>query len=210
LAQASGLRKSALHRHWTNCVNRRRLAELKQRRSPSLSEGRAFVQWPDQPCPALGPDDWLVVVTFEKTALDKVGNPRALLHRALVEEAEREHLQQFPSAVIASDVSETNTATNGISECVAADDTSSDSPPCEVGEQLLLATTSANQGALGTLKSECEHDWRNVAASVIRCQRCGAQQDQPVVLGINSPSILGKSAVNHCHQSNGKHATSED
>jgi hypothetical protein len=45
VAQACGISKSALHRHWVGCRARRRLAELKQRKMGV--EGKCVVLWPE-------------------------------------------------------------------------------------------------------------------------------------------------------------------
>jgi len=75
LAQQCGFSKSALHRHWSRCANRRRLAEIKNRRQGVKAETRIAVQWPGDPTP-----DADVVVAVSYDVLDRalLKNPAAL------------------------------------------------------------------------------------------------------------------------------------
>jgi hypothetical protein len=189
LAQASGLSKSALHRHWTNCVHRRRLAELKQRRAPADYESRTVVSWPDGSLTLNGlpfdgkftEHDILLRVAYKEVVIRELGNPTALITQDLLDEAASEHRERFPSATI---------ATEEVSR--SHDATVIDAAPCEVGEResrvqanLLEVTAAENQGSNRTLKKECEHVWRDVAAGIKRCIHCAEQRNDFQVTGIS-------------------------
>jgi hypothetical protein len=64
--------------------------------------------------------------------------------------------------------------TEEVSESVAADDTFSDVTPCEVGDRQGAEVENRNYPII--VKSECEHVWRDVAASVTRREKCGEQK----------------------------------
>jgi|SRR5579862_7778808 len=94
LAAKCGLSKSSLHRHWTTCVNRRRLAELKQRREPK-GESRVVVVWPSGECnvgtasvdfSTVTDNDWILNVVHEAGV---VRNPGGLVNAALAEDEQR-------------------------------------------------------------------------------------------------------------------------
>lgn len=64
LEKRSGFSRSALSRHGRRCIAVQTLTTYRDNKFHPETD-RAIVRWPNQTIPALGPNDWLVAVSFE-------------------------------------------------------------------------------------------------------------------------------------------------
>jgi hypothetical protein len=115
IAARSAFSKSSLYRHRDKCLPKSIVSRHRDRVMTAQTPGRIVVQWPpDYDGPSLttvkrgntvpfdpkdfGENDALIVVTFETTPLDEIGNPGALVTPNLIGEALREDAERFPIA----------------------------------------------------------------------------------------------------------------
>ena len=103
-----GPSKSAWHRHMHTCYRRRKFYGIGQRHSDV--EERIIVERPDGSfwlgCERFNgkfrENDVLLTISYVTTPLHEIGNPKALISPAMIDEAEQEHRQRFPEAKIAA------------------------------------------------------------------------------------------------------------
>ena len=185
IAARSAFSRAGLSRHRRDCLGIRREDKAKNkaacvRHATGIAQAGQFrlhvVYGDDEPQEPLGESDWLIRVQYFQPALHEYGNPRALIS-SVFDEATRAHLARFPSARISTDA---------------------DAPPSE--EFLRQSELAANEflpvinlpepepppapPAAEPTPSACSHVWREVAASVTRCEACGEQKPVLQVAGV--------------------------
>jgi ribosomal protein S14 len=201
LAAEIGICKSSLSRHMRDCVGRREAVKHSPRAQKiNLISCRVVTAWPidggfkltlqteydshgqavenygstnevvEIHANELRSTDVLCVVRYDSAR--EARNPKALV----------------PDEPVAEEVSETNVDNIHVR---------SDAAPCAVGDREIKGcnttinserepvTAAENQGDNITLKKECEHIWRDIAAGVKRCQNCAEQRNDFQTVGMS-------------------------